>query len=207
MGWEAEPHLPRPLPVTICTLAHSFTRHSSSCATADFLAKALGKPQAARDWGSSRLPGAVMCISCPAVSTSCARNLGNSRRADGTFGPRGGPSAPHPRTGFPWVTRLHVWGLRKEKQTGMLSPPQKKVKIMWTKWKALRKAPRLSAWLIPLAAAGSIWRRTWLWGQQVSLGLFYCLFSLFFFFPLEWNAKISQDVLLSIHSCGRFMEI
>lgn len=56
-------------------------------------------------------------------------------------------------------------------------------KIMWTKWKAFGKAPQLSAWLIPLAAAGSIWRRTWLWGRQVSSGFFYWLF--FFFFLIK----------------------
>lgn len=51
---------------------------------------------------------------------------------------------------------------------------------MWTKWKTFRKAAQLSAWLIPLAAAGSIWSKTWLWSQ-----LFFSFFLNFFFFLIK----------------------
>lgn len=82
-------------------LCHSWFSRSS------FKEAVSAERNATRALRSRALPGEVMCISCPAESTSCAKNLGSSRGADGIFGPRDGPSAPHPHTGFPWVTLLH----------------------------------------------------------------------------------------------------
>lgn len=150
---------------------------SSSYAVTDFLAKVLNKLRAQKNqrrhavtWG-----GDVYFLSC-GVHILCKESREFSE-SWWDFRPAWRPFSSTSSYGFSLGDSPSRWFFFffKEKKNSQECKVKKKI-IMWTKWKAFKKAPRLSAWLIPLAAAGSIWRRTWLWGRQVSLGFFYCFF-------------------------------